>query len=96
MDDRASDSLPTRPKGNGSLSGRARERKLLVGKGERRRLLVRKGEREKAEVLSKVKYIAGVSKPGYYNLKTYYNSSRGSTVHQEVFIYFRGCRNVVG
>ena len=35
VDDRASDSLPTRPKGNGSLSGRARERKLLVGKGER-------------------------------------------------------------
>ena len=35
LDDRASGSLPTRPKGNGSLSGRARERKLLVGKGER-------------------------------------------------------------
>ena len=35
VDDRASDSLPTRPKGNGSLSGRARERRLLVGKGER-------------------------------------------------------------
>ena len=48
-----------------SLSERARERKLLVGKGER----------EKAEVLSKAKYIAGVLKPGYYNLKTYYNLS---------------------
>ena len=63
----------------GSLSERAGKRKLLVGKGkrrrQRRRLLVVKDKREKAEVLSKAKYVAGVSKPGYYNLKTCYNSS---------------------
>ena len=70
----------------GSLSGRARERKLLV----------KKGKREKAEVLSKVKYITGVLKPNYYNLKTYYNLSQGSTVHQKVFIYFRECWNMIG
>ena len=68
----------------------------LVGKGEREKAPCREGQEIEAEVLSEAKYVAGVSKPGYYNLKTYYNSSRGSTVHQEVFIYFRGCRNVVG
>ena len=47
-----------------------------------------KGEREKERVLSEARYIAGVSKPVITKPKTYYNSSRSSTVHQGLFIYF--------